>query len=70
VVLPTVFVAPPVDGDEGEVAPTSRVHQPCLAAELRRAGFAEVELCISEEDALRESRRCMRCDLEFTTPAS
>jgi NADH-quinone oxidoreductase subunit F len=70
VALPTVFVAPPVDSDEGEGAPSARVHQPCLAAILRREGFAEVEQCISEEDALREARRCMRCDLEFTTPAN
>ena len=69
VVLPKVFVAPPVDGDEGEIAPTGRVHQPCLEAARRREGFAEVEQCVSEEEALREARRCMRCDLEFTTPA-
>jgi hypothetical protein len=34
----------------------------------RRAGFAEVELCLSEVDAQREARRCLRCDLEFTAP--
>ncbi len=69
VVLPTVFVAPPVDFEEGDAAPTARVHQPCLAVTARGRGFAEVELCVSEEDALREARRCMRCDLEFTHPA-
>jgi NADH-quinone oxidoreductase subunit F len=68
VLLPTVFVAPPIDGDESDAAPVQRVHQPCLAAALRQ-GFAEVELCISDEDAIREARRCMRCDLEFTHPA-
>ncbi len=68
VLLPTVFVAPPVDGEESDAAPAQRVHQPCLAAALRQ-GFAEVELCISDEDAIREARRCMRCDLEFTHPA-
>ena len=69
VLLPTVFVAPAVEGEESDTTPVLRVHQPCLAAERRRAGFAEVELCISDEDAIREARRCMRCDLEFTHPA-
>jgi len=27
-----------------------------------------VELCLSAEDAIRESKRCLRCDLEFTKP--
>ncbi|MHB8079726.1 MAG: FAD-dependent oxidoreductase [Candidatus Krumholzibacteriia bacterium] len=69
VLLPTVFVAPPVESEESEAAPAQRVHQPCLAAGERRQGFAEVELCISREDAIREARRCMRCDLEFAHPA-
>ena len=67
--LPTVFIAPPVEAEEGEAAPAQRVHQPCLASHRRQGNFAEVELCISEEDALREARRCLRCDLEFTHPA-
>jgi hypothetical protein len=39
-----------------------------IAMEQRRSGFAEVELCLSETDATREARRCLRCDLEFTQP--
>jgi NADH-quinone oxidoreductase subunit F len=69
VVLPSVFVAPPVEAEEPDAAPAARVHQPCLGAAARRGSFAEVELGVSDEDALREARRCMRCDLEFTHPA-
>ena len=34
----------------------------------RQGNFAEVELCISEEAAQCEARRCLRCDLDFTRP--
>ena len=30
--------------------------------------FAEVEKPLSVEQATREARRCLRCDLEFTQP--
>jgi NADPH-dependent glutamate synthase beta subunit-like oxidoreductase len=37
--------------------------------ESRRKGFDEVELTFSAEDAQQEAARCLRCDLEFTSPA-
>jgi hypothetical protein len=46
----------------------ARVQQPHLPVEKRRGNFAEVELCISEEAAQCEARRCLRCDLDFTRP--
>jgi formate dehydrogenase beta subunit len=38
-----------------------RVHHPELDPEVRRTMFEEVETTISDEDAYREARRCMRC---------
>ncbi|MHC4127482.1 MAG: NADH-ubiquinone oxidoreductase-F iron-sulfur binding region domain-containing protein [Planctomycetota bacterium] len=42
---------------------------PKLGAEARTQSFDEVEGSLSVEDAKREARRCLRCDLEFTQPA-
>ena len=63
--LPSVYVEPLEAGADGG-EPAARVAGRCLAAEARTGGFSEVELCIGEEDAVREARRCLRCDLEFT----
>ncbi|MEW6750997.1 MAG: NADH-ubiquinone oxidoreductase-F iron-sulfur binding region domain-containing protein [Candidatus Latescibacterota bacterium] len=66
-VLPGVFVEPVEAGvDIGEIA--ARAVPPCLTQELRIRSFAEVELCMCEEEAVREARRCLRCDLDFTQP--
>lgn len=40
-----------------------------ISVELRKKNLsAEVELPPSVEEATQESRRCLRCDLEFTEP--
>jgi len=65
--LPSVRVEPLEDGEE-EPVESRRVHPPLLPVELRRCNLAEVELTISEEDAIREASRCLRCDLAFTHP--
>ena len=69
-VVPAVFVAPiQVDGDdEGTDIAIERVTVPERAVKERLCGFAEVELCIDEAAAVKEARRCLRCDLEFTKP--
>jgi NADH-quinone oxidoreductase subunit F len=59
---------PPSSLSPEELEAIRRVELPTIAMEERRAGFAEVELCLSETDATREARRCLRCDLEFTRP--
>ncbi len=61
--LPAVYVEPAVF-EEGEEIPT-RVDAPQLPL-AQRVGFDEVELVVSEDEALREARRCLRCDLDFT----
>jgi NADH-quinone oxidoreductase subunit F len=67
-VLPTVYI-PPLEGDlDEEVDGPGRVHGPLLPVAQRLGGFAEVDLCISEQAAQLEARRCLRCDLDFTQP--
>ncbi|HEY90424.1 MAG TPA: NADH-quinone oxidoreductase subunit NuoF [Dehalococcoidia bacterium] len=41
-----------------------RLAAPLLPTNERKTGFAEVELAFSEERAVQEARRCLRCDLE------
>ncbi len=65
--LPSVFVAPPDNGNDFEPA-SRRVDTPRAIVEWRKRGFAEVEMSLTREEAMRESLRCMRCDLEFTKP--
>ena len=65
--LPSVYVEPVQLQDEfGETA--KRVEEPLLPVKERRTNFAEVEGCISEDNARCEASRCLRCDLDFTQP--
>ncbi len=66
--LPSVYIEPVESGEE-DAESAGRVEPPLLTVSKRRKNFAEVELCISEEQARCEARRCLRCDLEFTQPA-
>jgi hypothetical protein len=63
--LPEVFIEPPVFDDE-EQGELTRAEPPTLPIVLRNKSFAEVEGVLSIQDATREARRCLRCDLEFT----
>jgi NADH-quinone oxidoreductase subunit F len=65
--LPQVYVAPCGISEE-ELAEIRRAEPPTLPLELRKQSFSEVELPLLEEDARREAKRCLRCDLEFTVP--
>ncbi len=65
-VLPKVYVEPTVVGDEEEFEDIPRTEPDALPAHLRKQSFAEVELSLSAEQARRQARRCLRCDLEFT----
>jgi NADH-quinone oxidoreductase subunit F len=59
-------LAPP----EGELAPLEeadeepRVEVPALPVAERLKGFDQVELGLSEKMAIKEAKRCLRCDLE------
>jgi NADH-quinone oxidoreductase subunit F len=64
--LPKIYVEPlPME----EATAEGRAETPRAPVEWRCRGFAEVEMSLSEEEACREARRCLRCDLEFTRPA-
>ena len=65
VALPSVYVEPPQEPNEGE---TDRVRPRWLPPGERRHRFCEVEAGIDEQGARREARRCLRCDIEFTQP--
>ena len=63
--VPKIYVEPPEstsdDTDEAE-----RVQAILSPAESRQGNFREVEKSLAIEDATKEARRCLRCDLEFT----
>ena len=65
--LPSVYVEP-LSLDEDGAAEAERVEPPEIPAASRRKSFSEVELSLSVEEATREAKRCLRCDLEFTQP--
>ena len=65
--LPDIYVEP-VSLSEEELEEADRVESPVIPATSRRRSFDEVELSLSVEDATREAKRCLRCDLEFTQP--
>jgi len=66
--LPAFFIEPAVVSDE-ELEDAARVEPVTLNAKSRKKSFAEVEMTLSVEQAVREARRCLRCDLEFTQRA-
>jgi NADH-quinone oxidoreductase subunit F len=63
VTKPSTYVEP-VELTEEELFETRRTVTPRLSIERRKSGFEEVELGYSAEEATREARRCLRCDLE------
>ncbi len=64
---PSIYV-PPHDMSEAEAEAARRAEPPTAALEERRSSFIEVELTLSEAEAVREAKRCLRCDLDFTKP--
>ena len=42
-----------------------RVQVPCLPLEQRLQGFSVVELGLNKEEAVKEAKRCLRCDLRL-----
>jgi NADH-quinone oxidoreductase subunit F len=66
--LPEVFIEPAAVGDE-ENEEVPRAEPATLPAKSRKKSFEEVEMTFSVEQATREARRCLRCDLEFTKRA-
>jgi NADPH-dependent glutamate synthase beta subunit-like oxidoreductase len=49
-----------------EINSGKRAETPRAPADWRKRNFTEVEVTLTPEEARREARRCLRCDLEFT----
>jgi NADH-quinone oxidoreductase subunit F len=64
VTRPAIKVEPVVLSEE-EIENLSRPVMPVLSLSKRLKSFKEVELGFSEEQAIREAKRCLRCDLEL-----
>jgi NADH-quinone oxidoreductase subunit F len=63
VTRPSMYVEP-VELTEEEVMEAARPAMSCRPVDKRVCSFEEVDLGLSEEEAVREARRCLRCDLE------
>jgi hypothetical protein len=55
---------PPVELGIEEASEALRPKIPCLAIDQRRGNFKEVQQGFSKEEAIKEAKRCLRCDLE------
>ena len=55
---------PPVELTDEEIEETERPSTPCLPVHERVNNYYEMELNLTEEMAIKEARRCLRCDLE------
>jgi NADH-quinone oxidoreductase subunit F len=64
VTRPAMFVEP-VTLTEEEIETLTRPEMPVLSVSERLKGFEEVEKGFTEEQAMKEARRCLRCDLEI-----
>jgi NADH-quinone oxidoreductase subunit F len=53
-----------VELTDEEISHITHAEVPVLPVEQRTGNFDEVELCLSEADAVMEAKRCYRCDLE------
>ncbi len=60
---PSMYVAPEMLGEE-EVDKARRPKMKHLSVSQRRKNFKEVEMGLTEEMAVQEARRCLRCDLQ------
>jgi len=60
---PTEYLAP-VEISDDEIGTFEHVEMPRLRVEERIGNFREIELGYSAEMAMKEARRCLRCDLD------
>ena len=60
----TKFEVPAVAGAIEDLDSLVRPKMPALSVAERRGNFKEVELGLGREEAVKEARRCLRCDLE------
>ncbi len=58
------FFVEPIELTEEELLENKRVETPKLRVEERKFNFKEVEINFFEEEAVKEAKRCLRCELE------
>jgi NADH-quinone oxidoreductase subunit F len=63
VTRPSTYIEP-VELTDEEIAQAKRPEMPKLSLKQRVNNFKEIELGFTEEMAVKEARRCLRCDLE------
>ena len=63
---PSMYIKPLELPDEEleELLATRRPQMACLSVEDRKSNYNEVEHGLTEEQAVKEAKRCLRCDLE------
>ena len=66
--LPSFHIEP-IQMSPEELAEVRRAKPPVAPMDERQTTFTEVEFALNAVQATREASRCLRCDLEFTTPA-
>jgi pyruvate/2-oxoglutarate dehydrogenase complex dihydrolipoamide dehydrogenase (E3) component len=64
-ILPSIFI-PPAAVDTEALEDAKREECATLPIADRRKSFDEVDMALSADQAAREARRCLRCDLRFT----
>jgi NADH-quinone oxidoreductase subunit F len=60
---PSIYVEP-IELTEQEIEEASRPEMPRLSVKERQKNFKEVNLGFSAETAIKEAKRCLRCELE------
>jgi NADH-quinone oxidoreductase subunit F len=58
------FYMPPIELTEEEISDNRRMKTPTVPVANRQYNIQEVEISFSEAEAVREARRCLRCELE------
>ena len=66
--LPSLYIEPSEGSEEESDLMVARTVEHSVSAEKRWKNFVEVELGLSQQAAITEAKRCLRCDLEFTRP--
>lgn len=60
---PSMYL-PPQELRDADIEEASRPEIPAISQKKRRKNFNEIELNLPKESALKEAKRCLRCDLE------
>ena len=67
--LVTVEKPDPLFGQDTDFADWKQAKMPCIDNSKRLSGFAEVELGYEESIAMKEAKRCLRCDMRLRVSA-